>query len=147
MEWVVAFILGFIIGVIVVALAIELGMKKTSKTQPASRPTHKWSISEISNPRIVAENMGDMNLPKDAKIVVNQYENKDVFKGRNVKHHSGIRGNFILGEDRALILAGPIKKDELGIWTVEKGMIDKLNQYFEDSWSKATKMKEDEKKP
>ena len=144
---VVEFILGVIVGVVVVGLAIELGMKKTNKGQPASRPTHKWNLSEISNPRIIAEHMGDMELPKKTKIVVNQYENKDIFKGRNVKHHSGIRGNFILGDDRALILAGPMKKDELGIWTVEKSMIEKLGKYFEDSWSKASKLTEDEKTP
>ena len=144
---VVEFILGFVIGIVVVGLAIELGMKKTNKGQPASRPTHRWSISEISNPRIIAEHMGNMELPKSAKVVVNQYDNKDIFKGRNVKKHSGIRGNFILGDDRALIVAGPITKEELGIWTVEKGMIEQLNKYFEDSWAKATKLKEDEKTP
>ncbi len=132
-----AFIIGICIGVIAVGLAIELGMKKTPKTQSATRPTHKWSISEISNPRIIAEYLGDMELPKNAKIVVNQYENKDRLVGIEAKEHSGIRGNFILGDDRALILAGPIKQDELGVWTVEKVMLEKLNKYFEESWSKA----------
>ena len=144
---IIAIIIGFIIGVITVGFAIELGMRKSDKTQPLSRPTHKWSISEISNPRIIAEHMGNMDLPKNAKVVVNQFENEDVFKGTKVKKHSGIRGNFILGDDRALILAGPIKEDELGIWTVEKAMLDKLNRYFDDSWSKAIKMTQDEKKP
>lgn len=141
---VLSVIVGIIIGIISVGLAIELGMRKTSITQPASQPTHKWSVSEISNPRIVAEHMGDMELPKNAKVVVNRYDNKDLFKGMEVKEHSGIRGNFILGDDRALVLAGPIKEDELGIWTVEKMILDKLNRYFEDSWSKATNMKHEE---
>ncbi|MEM4258636.1 MAG: hypothetical protein QXL17_05735 [Candidatus Thermoplasmatota archaeon] len=139
-----AFILGMCIGVIAVALAIELGMRKTPNTQSATRPTHKWSISEISNPRIVAEYLGDMELPKNAKIVVNQYENKDRLVGLQAKEHSGIRGNFILGDDRALILAGPIKQEELGVWTVEKVMLEKLNKYFEDSWSKAHDVSFDE---
>lgn len=143
---IVAILIGFIIGVICVGLAIELGMKKTSGKQPASRPTHKWSIDEISNPRIIAENMGDITLPKNAKVVVNQFQDKDRFTGMEVKTHSGIRGNFILGDDRALILSGPIKDDELGIWTVEKGMLDKLNRYFEDSWSKGTQMQHEEEK-
>jgi len=121
-----------------------LGMKKTNASQPASRPTHKWSVSEILNPRIVAEHMGSMELPKNAKVVVNQYDNKDLFKGMEVKKHSGIRGNFILGDDRALILSGPIEENGLGIWTVEKAMLDKLNKYFEDSWSNATNMKHEE---
>ena len=146
MDTIVAISIGFIIGVISVGLAIELGMKKTSSKQPSSRPTHKWSIDEISNPRILAENIGDITLPKNAKVVVNQFEDKDRFAGMEVKEHSGIRGNFILGDDRALILAGPVKDDELGIWTVEKVMLDKLNRYFEDSWSKGTRMQHEEKK-
>lgn len=143
---IVAILIGFIIGVISVGLAIELGMKKTSSKQPASRPTHKWSIDEISNPRIIAENMGDITLPKNAKVIVNQPQDKDKLMGMDVKTHSGIRGNFILGDDRALILSGPIKDDGLGIWTVEKGMLDKLNRYFEDSWSKGSKMQHEEEK-
>ena len=143
---IVAILMGFIIGVISVGLAIELGMKKTSSRQPASRPTHKWSIDEISNPRIIAENMGDITLPKNAKVVVNQFQDKDILTGVEVKTHSGIRGYSILGDDRALILSGPVKDDELGIWTVEKGMLDKLNKYFEDSWSKGTRMQHEEEK-
>ena len=141
---VLSVIIGIIIGIVSVGFAIELGMKKTNVKQPSSRPTHKWSISEISNPRIVAEHMGDMEVPKNAKIVVNKYENKDMFRGMQVKEHSGIRGNFVLGDDRALILAGPIKEDELGIWTIEKEMLEKLSRYFEDSWYKATNMKHEE---
>jgi hypothetical protein len=143
---VLSVIIGMIIGIVIIGLAIELGMKKISQAQPASRPTHKWSISEISNPRIVAEYMGDMELPKNAKVVVNRYDNKDLFRGMDVKEHTGIRGNYILGDNRALILSGPIKEDELGIWTVEKTLLDKLNRYFEDSWTKAIKMKYEEHK-
>jgi hypothetical protein len=141
---VIAFIIGLIIGVVTVGLAIEIGMRRVNKTQPATRPTHKWSIAEIVNPRIIAENMGAIELPKNAKIVVNEYQNGAMLKGINVKQHSGIRGNFILGDDRALILSGPIKQDELGVWTVEKEMLEKLNKYFNDSWEKATPMIDDE---
>jgi hypothetical protein len=88
--------------------------------------------------------MGAIELPKNAKVVVNEYQNGAMLKGIDVKQHSGIRGNFILGDDRALILSGPIKQDELGVWTVEKDMLEKLNKYFNDSWEKATPMIDDE---
>jgi len=55
---VIAFIIGLIIGVITVGIAIEIGMRRVNKKEPATRPTHKWSIAEIANPRIIAENMG-----------------------------------------------------------------------------------------
>jgi len=141
---VVAFIIGLLIGVFTIGIAIEIGMRRVNKAQPATRPTHKWSIAEITNPRIIAENMGAIELPKNAKVVVNEYEEGTDLKGLDVKRHSGIRGNFILGDDRALILSGSIKQDELGIWTVEKDMLEKLNRYFNDSWEKATPLTDDE---
>ena len=141
---VIAFMIGLIIGVVAVGFAIEIGMRRVSKAQPATRPTHKWSIAEIANPRIIAENMGAIELPRNAKIVVNEYPDQAMVQGMDVKHHTGIRGNFILGDDRALILSGPVKQDELGIWTVEKDMLEKLNKYFEDSWEKATPLFDNE---
>jgi len=62
--------------------------------------------------------------------VVNEYQDGALLKGIEVKQHSDIRGNFILGDDRALILSGPIKQDELGVWTVEKDMLEKTQQIF-----------------
>ena len=32
------------------------------------------------------------------------------------------------------------------VFVYEKGMLDKLNKYFEDSWSKGTQMQHDEEK-
>lgn len=141
---VIAFVIGLIIGVITVGLAIEIGMRRVNRSQPATRPTHKWSIAEINNPRIIAENMGAIELPKNAKVVVNEYQDGMLLKGLEVKQHSGIRGNYILGDDRALILSGSVKQDELGIWTVEKDMLEKLNKYFNDSWEKASPLTDDE---
>ncbi|MDH7507137.1 MAG: hypothetical protein QHH15_05060, partial [Candidatus Thermoplasmatota archaeon] len=99
-----------------------------------------WSISEISNPKIMAEYLSDVEIPKNSKIIVNTYKNKDALAGLNVKEHKGVKGNFIIGEDRALILSGPIKKDEVGFWTVEKEIIEKLNQEFDEMWAEAEKI-------
>ncbi|MBU0496425.1 MAG: hypothetical protein KKC68_06425 [Candidatus Thermoplasmatota archaeon] len=141
---VIGFIVGFILGVIVVALAIELGMRRSHTQQPTSRPTHTWSIDEIQNPRIIAESLGAIKLPKNARVVVNRYQDKDVLKGIEVKEHPGIRGNYIVGDDRALILSGALAPNALGVWTIEKSMLEKLNGYFEDSWCKASHMDNDE---
>ena len=135
---IISLVIGFVIGVIVLGLAIEIGTKKSSQIPPASKHTKKWSISEISNPRIVAEYLSDIELPKGSKVIVNQYKNKDMLAGLNVKEHKGIKGNYILGDDRVLILAGPVKKDEIGIWTVEKNIVDHLNQEFNQMWAEGS---------
>jgi hypothetical protein len=137
---IVSIIIGFAIGVITVGLAIELGTRKTTRSQPNSRHTKSWNIAEVSNPRIMAEYLGDVDLPKDSKLIVNKYKNKEIFSGLDVRKHSGIKGNFIIGDDRVLILSGPIKKDEIGFWTVEKEIIEKLNNDFEQLWLQGTKI-------
>jgi hypothetical protein len=140
------FIIGFVIGVVCVAVAMEYGLKKTSKTEPSSRTTQKWTMAEIKNPRIIAEYLGDIDIPKKSRMVVNQYSDENLLKGLNVRKHSKIKGNFILGDDRALILSGPIKENEIGVWTVEKEILNKLNGYFEEAWSKGSKLEFSEKK-
>lgn len=143
---IIALIIGFAIGVVVVSIAVEIGMKKTSRVVPASKHTKDWDISEISNPRIMAEYLVDAELPKGSKVIVNKYKDKNLLMGLNAKTHTGIRGNYIIGDDRALILAGPVKKNELGFWTVEKDIVEKLNHDFEQMWADGTKMKFEEEK-
>jgi len=105
---VVSLIIGFVIGLVVVGIAIELGTKKKPETSPASSHTKKWSISEITNPRVMAEHLGDVEIPKNSKVLVNMYRDKEILKELNVREHEEIKGNFIVGDDRALILAGPV---------------------------------------
>ena len=138
-------IIGFAIGVIVVSIAIEFGVKKSSQTGPASKHTKKWDISEISNPKIMAEYLVDAELPKGSKVVVNKYKDKLLLEGLNAKLHSGIKGNYIIGDDRVLILSGPVKKDEVGFWTVEEDIVQKLNNDFDEMWNTGTSVKFDEK--
>jgi len=135
---------GFTLGVIAVGIIFEIALKKSSNITPASKHTKSWSISEISNPKIVAEYLSDVEIPGNSKIVVNKCKNRDVLNGLNAKAHHGIKGNFIVGDDRALILAGPMKHDEVGFWTVEKEIVRKLNDEFDQIWSEAAPMEFEE---
>jgi len=144
---IISLAIGFIIGVILVSLAIEIGMRKTSQVPPASKHTQSWDINEITNPKVVAEYLSDIELPKGSKLVVNQYRSKDMLTGLDVKENKGVKGNFIVGDDRALILSGPLRKGEIGFWTVEKDIVEKLNKEFNEMWDEGTKMKTEENKP
>jgi hypothetical protein len=142
---IVSLVIGFILGVIVVGIAVEIGLKKVTSKTPASKHTKKWSIDEISNPKIMAEYLSNVELPKNSKVLVNKYKDRDLLTGLDAREHRGIKGNYIIGDDRALILAGPVKKDEVGFWTVEADIVNKLNQEFDEMWAEATKMDEDKK--
>ena len=140
---VVSLIIGFVIGLVVVGIAIELGTKRKPETSPASSHTKKWSISEITNPRVMAEHLGDVEIPKNSKVLVNMYKDKEILKELNVREHEEIKGNFIVGDDRALILSGPVKKDEIGFWTVEKKIVEKLSDEFDEMWAKGTRIQQE----
>jgi len=137
---VISLIIGFIIGVVLVGLAIELGSKKTTQVTSASKRAKNWSLSEISNPKIMAEYLSDIEIPKNSKVIVKTYKNKELLAGIDAKEHKGIKGNFIVGDDRALILSGPIREDEIGFWTVEKEIVEKLKQEFDEKWTEGEKM-------
>ena len=137
---VISLVIGFSIGVILVGLALEIGLKKTSSITPASKHAKSWDISEISNPRIMAEYLSDVDIPKNSKIIVNKCKNKEVLANLNVRENSGIKGNFIVGDDRALILAGPINRNEIGFWTVEKEIVEQRKQDCDEKWEEGSKM-------
>lgn len=140
MDNIIMLVIGFILGVVFVAIALEIGMKKPSKTEPSTRSTKSWSLSGMKNPKILAEYLGDVDIPKNSKLLVNQYQTNRSFEGIEARHHMGIKGNFVLGENRALILAGPLKKDEIGVWTIEKDILEKLNAYFNAAWENGTQI-------
>jgi hypothetical protein len=142
---ILSIIIGFGLGVIVVAVAIEFGLRKPVKHFPTSRRTFDWNIKEISNPKIMAEYLGDIEIPKNSRLLVNRYKDKHSMKGINVKQSAQIKGNYILGDDRVLILAGPVKKDEMGFWTVDKEIVESLHREFDVMWNDASHLSVDDK--
>lgn len=136
---------GFGIGVIVVAIAIEFGTKKNKLDMPNSRRTTEWNINEIHNPKIMAEYLGNVSLPEKSMLLVHKYKDSDLFKGLNTRRNTEIKGNYVLGDDRALILSGPMKEGELGFWTVEKEIVNSLHEEFNHHWNNAQILRTDEK--
>jgi len=141
---VIALIIGFFIGVVVVAIAIEFGTKKEKTIMPNSRRTNDWDINEIQNPKIMAEYLGDLAIPTDSKVLVHKYKDLNRIKGLNARRNTKIKGNFILGDDRVLILSGPMKKGEIGFWTIEKEIVNSLNEEFDHYWKNASLIKTDD---
>lgn len=124
-------VVGFIIGVVTVAMAIELRWRKETP-QETCKLTEEWSLFELKNPLIMAEKIW-VETPGNAKILV---ASKSVHKGE-VKKHSGVRSNFALGENRALIFTGEIKKGVLALWTIDETIMRKLRKEFDQLWGDA----------
>ena len=94
----------------------------------------------------MAEYLQDVEIPKNSKVLVNKYRDKTKLAGLNAREHKGIKGNYIVGDDRALILSGPVRENEMGIWTIEKDIVAKLNKEFQDMWKDGEKVEQEETK-
>ncbi|HID25658.1 MAG TPA: hypothetical protein EYP23_04260 [Thermoplasmata archaeon] len=139
---ILSIMLGIIVGAIVSMMAVGLSAtKKHEKPEPTSRYVENWSLNNLSNPRIVAEYLLDADIPRNAKVVVKQCKDISVLKGLDVKYNPNIKGCFALGDDRAIILAGPFKNNEVALINVEKHVLTRLNDVFEDYWGKGVKPK------
>ncbi|HEC94382.1 MAG TPA: hypothetical protein ENI45_00265 [Thermoplasmatales archaeon] len=137
---ILSIVLGIIIGAIVAIMAVGLSAtKKPEKPEPTSRYVENWSLNNLSNPRIVAEYLLDADIPKNARVVVKQCKDTSILKGLDVKYNPNVKGCFALGDDRAIILAGPFKSSEVALINVEKHVLTRLNDVFEDYWEKGVK--------
>ena len=97
---VISIIVGFVVGIIAVSIAIELSWKK-EETVETCKIAKKWSLSEMRNPLIVAEKL-KMDAPSGSKVVVRV----DTAFSKGAKQNPDVKGNFALGNDRALIFSG-----------------------------------------
>jgi hypothetical protein len=125
---IISLIIGFVIGIVAVSMAIELGWRK-EPSQETCKLTENWSLHELRNPLIMAEKLR-MDVPENAKVVV---AHKSLVPGE-VKEHPEVRSNFALGENRALIFTGEIKKGEIALWTIDEQIMRKLRREFERLW-------------
>lgn len=133
---VISFGVGLVIGAIISLMALSIALpKRRERNEPSSRYTSNWSLSTLTNPRIVAEYLLDVDIPPGARVVVKQCKDKEKLKGLNVRYNPNVKGCFALGEDRAIILAGPFKNREPAVITVEKNILLKLNDRFESYWN------------
>ena len=139
----ISLLIGFIIGLIAATMAIEFGMRKPVEStafHSTARLTYMWSLSEIKNPRVVAEYLDKVEVPKNAKIVFKECKDKKILKEIDVRKNEDIRVNFVLGDDRALLLSGPIKEGQMGIWVIDPFILKKLKAEFERLWNKGVEV-------
>lgn len=125
---VISLIVGFVVGIIAVSIAIELSWKK-EETVETCKVANKWSLSEIRNPLIVAEKL-KMNAPSGSKVVVRV----ETAFSRGAKQNPDVRGNFILGSDRALIFSGEIREGQIAFRTVDERILRNLRTLFNQFW-------------
>lgn len=130
--------IGVIIGVIITFFVVEIGMRKIFPWSESSRLTSVWDLNEIKGIKpllIVCENIEQaVEFPKESNIVLKNKETATLIKHKNVVVNQNVNANFVIGEDRALIFSGYIKKDAFVIWTSNEKIITRLSAEFNKLW-------------
>ena len=130
--------IGVIIGVIITFFVVEIGMRKIFPWSESSRLTSVWDLNEIKGIKpllIVCENIEQaVEFPKESNIVLKNRETATLIKHKNVVVNQNVNANFVIGEDRALIFSGYIKKDAFVIWTSNEKIITRLSAEFNKLW-------------
>jgi hypothetical protein len=125
---IISLIVGFVVGIVAVSIAIELGWKKEEPMETC-KIAKKWSLTEIRNPLIVAEKL-KMDMPKNSKVVVKV----ETAFSKGAKQNSEVKGNFAIGDDRALIFSGEIREGQLAFRTVDERILRNLRNMFNNFW-------------
>lgn len=124
----ISLIIGFVVGIVAVSIAIELGWKKEGPVQTC-KIARQWQLSEIPQPRIVAERL-QMQPPGNAQVVVQTH----TAFSKGAKQNPEVSGNFVLGSDRALIFAGDIREGQMAFRTVDDAILRHLRSQFHRYW-------------
>ncbi|PKK86131.1 MAG: hypothetical protein CVT48_02395 [Thermoplasmata archaeon HGW-Thermoplasmata-1] len=131
------FSIGTLVGIVIALVAVEFGLKKVFGKQEHSKLTSVWSLSEISDPLIVAEKLEGVPVPAGAKVVVRDAVDARTFSSAEVRKNPEVRSNFILGKNRALIFTGQIEPGKMALWTVDDILLRRLNSEFNRLWTKS----------
>ncbi len=132
---IISLIVGFVVGIVAVSLAIELGWRK-EETPEKCKVARRWDVREIKNPLVMAEKI-KMEMPMNAKMVVAVHT---PFSKR-AKLDPNVKGNVIIGDNRALIFSGEIKENQLAFWTIDEHITRALRNQFYNLWEKKEEKK------
>ncbi|KAA0001355.1 MAG: hypothetical protein FE048_05620 [Thermoplasmata archaeon] len=132
---IISLIIGFVVGIVAVSLAIELGWRKEEAPETC-KVAKRWNIKEIKNPLVVAEKI-KMEMPEGARMVVAV----ETPYSKKAKVNPNAKGNFIIGDDRALIFSGEIREDQLAFWTIDENIMRVLRNQFYKLWEEREEKK------
>jgi len=135
---VLTLIFGLIIEIIVLFYIIKILNEPTSNQ--SSITNLQQNINEMKNLRIFAQNT-DNTIPfnEKSKLLVTHIIDKAYLKKQEVKINPNIKGNFILGDDRAFIFSGTFSKHTVGIWVFGKENLRILKDHFDEYWTNGYK--------
>ncbi|MCD6512963.1 MAG: hypothetical protein J7K61_05115 [Thermoplasmata archaeon] len=127
---IISFVTGLVVGILAVSIAVEFAWRK-SFPEKTCKITEKWDLNDIQAPMIVAEKLL-VEPPSNAKVVV---ASPTPF-AKNARENSDLKGNFVVGLNKAYIFGGEIKEGQIAIVTADEDIMKDLKSKFYEYWKK-----------
>lgn len=133
---------GFVVGVAATAFALEVAFRRVRNEERASL-TKDWSLQQLRGnegpPRIVTTSLQGVNVPQGSKVLVAPGAKlpSEISSTCEIRIHDDAKGNFVVGNGKALFCTGPVKAGTLALETVHPALVDRLERSFESLWMQA----------
>ncbi len=134
-----SFVIGFIVGVFVANVVVELILYKGGPGKVSNR----WDLSKERDLRICATRLGRVDLPENARIIIDESAEvpPEVSRRCIVRKRERITMNFAVSEDRAyLFLRGEISQGSPAFIATDDAIIAEFSRIFKELWEEGKTM-------
>ncbi len=132
--------IGFVVGALVLAIGYEVSNRRRNVPQAETKLTTGWRLTEFRKPVIVARDVWDIKVPEGAIVLASGLVDPAVHRTCEVHSVPAVRAEFALDleGERALLFAGGLRDGSLAAWSVEAGLLARLESEYRTLKSRAT---------
>ncbi|MDY6985705.1 MAG: hypothetical protein SVE93_04800 [Candidatus Thermoplasmatota archaeon] len=135
-----AFFLGFAIAAVITFFVIYLSMRSSVPVEKSAELVSTWSAKELGlEVKGIVESAGDIDIPAGSMLVVrdSSYVPQKILDTCEVRTNPEVKGNMLIGRNRAFIFSGVMSKSALVVVTDDDDMLLKLSNQFNALWTGA----------
>lgn len=135
-----AFFLGFAVAVVITFFVIYLSMRAKVPVEKSAELASMWSVKELGlEVKGIVESARDIDLPAGSTLVVkdSSYVPQRILNTCEVRTNPEVKGNILIGRNRAFIFSGIMSKSALVVVTEDDDMLLKLLNQFNTLWTGA----------
>ncbi len=109
-----------------------MGRGRGKPSQQQHKLTTSWSLTELRDVRLVARDVGDLRLPRGARVLASGVVDASAFGDAQVQQVPSVRAEFALdgSGERALLFLGGARQGSLALLTVDPELVSRL----ENEW-------------
>ncbi|HWG90043.1 MAG TPA: hypothetical protein VNZ52_04250 [Candidatus Thermoplasmatota archaeon] len=121
--------------------AVGLALAASRRSRPETTLTGVWALDEVGpGAALVTERLALPTVPAGTRVLVRPGAPVpvDVLQHAEVRMHPGVRGNFCVGENDALLFLGAPAPRTLAAHTRDPALVGRARSEFQRLWTEAS---------